>query len=238
MDTFLLGLRGARITDFKMTENRDFLKDHPDIDPVFLKADSILVRINPLMILLGQVYIKEMTINNPRYQLIRDKQGNWNFDDLSEAQDSKLINWLRVKNLSINNAAGRIVDHSALNAPATANVNNVDIRIDDFTIGEIFDLNIKAATPGSNKQNFIMKGRAGPLQLKQKNEQIPVDADLNIIDLPIVSYNRYAFPENSPVFPISGNIDVDLHLKGDAWSGMTLTGSLDLENMVFQELKT
>ncbi len=235
MDTFLLGLRGAEITGFKMTENESFLKEHPYVsDPVFLKAKRIIVRINPLMLFLGQVYIREMTIEEPVFQVVRDKEGSWNFDDLTENQDSKLIKWLRVENLTIKNARYEVLDHGALNSPASSTIRDVDVTVRDFTIGEVFNLDIKAASPGAEKQNFFMRGQAGPMEIDQKNDQIPLDVDLNIVDLPILAYNRYAFPADSPVLPDSGRVNLDFHLTGDAWSGMTMTGRLRLEDLVFR----
>jgi len=234
MDAFLLGLRGARIDRFKMTENEKFLETHPEINPIFVTAESILVRINPLMLLLGQVFINEMQISSPRYQIIHDAAGSFNFDDLSEAQDSKLLKWLRIKNLSVDNGEYLVFDDGALDNPVTYTVSNVDVRVNDFTIGEVFNLDIKAASPGCDVQNIFFHGQAGPMALNQKNEQIPVDADLTMIDLPILPYLGYSFPANSPAKPISGLINIDFHLNGDAWSGMIMTGNLDLTDVVFQ----
>ena len=233
IDTFLLGLRGAEITGFTMTENAAFLKDHPDMDPVFFRAERILVRISPWMLLLGQVYIREMTIEKPVFQVVRDEKNNWNFDDLSEQQDSKLIKWLRVEDLTLKDARYQVRDHAALNGPVSHTINDVDVTISDFTIGKVFNLEIKAATPEAKQQNFFMRGQAGPMEMDQNNEQIPLDADLKIVDLPVTAYNRYAFPAESPVLPESGDLDVDFHLTGDAWSGLTMTGRVGLDNLVF-----
>lgn len=236
MDTFLFGLQGARIDRFKMTENKQFLKTHPSIDPIFINAESVLVRVNPLMLLLGQVFVNEMQVTAPRYQIVRDREGNFNFDDLSEAQDSKLLKWLRVKNLSVDNGEYLVFDDSALDNPVTYTVSNVDIRVSDFTIGEVFNLDIKAASPGSGAQNIFFRGQAGPMELNQKNEQLPVNADLTVVDLPILPYLGYSFPKNSPAKPISGLINIDFHIIGDAWSGMTMTGNLRLTGVVFQSV--
>jgi hypothetical protein len=234
MDTFLFGLQGAWINNFIMTENAEFLKSHHCINPVFMKADSILVRINPLMLLLGQVYINEMQINSPRFQVIHDAEGNFNFDDLSEAQDSKLLKWLRIKGLSAYNGAYLVFDDGALDSPVTYTVNKVDVRISDFTIDKVFNLDIRAASPGSAVQNMFLHGKAGPMELNQKNEQIPVNADLTVVGLPILPYLGYTFPKDSPAKPVSGLIDINFHLNGDAWSGMTMTGDLGLSGVVFQ----
>ncbi len=234
MDTFFFGLQGARIKGLKMTENACFLKTHPGIDPVFLNAENILVRINPLMLFLGQIYINEMRVTAPRYQIIRDREGNFNFDDLSEAQDSKLLNWLRIKDLTVNDGRYRVYDDSALDNPVTYTISDVDARINDFTIGKVFNLDVKAASPGSAEQNIFFKGKAGPMELNQKNEQIPVNADLIVVDLPILPYLGYSFPRHSPAKPISGLINIDFHLKGDAWSGMIMTGCLSLTDVIFR----
>ena len=234
MEPFFFGLQGARIDRFKMTENEEFLKNHPDVDPIFIDAENVLVRINPLMLLLGQVFIEEMRIQAPRYQIIHDKNGNFNFDDLSEAQDSKLLKWLRIKELSVNDGRYLVFDDSALDNPVTYTVSDVDIRVNDFTIGQVFNLDIKAASPGSTVQNIFFSGQAGPMGLNQKNEQIPIDADLSMVNLPILPYLGYSFPADSPAKPISGLINVDFHITGDAWSGMTMTGGLRLSEVVFR----
>ena len=234
MDTFLFGLQGAWINNFIMTENTAYLNSHPCINPVFMKADSILVRINPLMLLLGQVYVNEMQVNSPRFQIIHDAEGNFNFDDLSEAQDSKLLKWLRIKDLSAYNGAYLVFDDGALDNPVTYTVSKVDVRVSDFTIGNVFNLDIKAASPGSAVQNMFLHGKAGPMELNQKNEQIPVNAELTVVDLPILPYLGYTFPKDSPAKPVSGMIDINFHLDGDAWSGMTMAGSLNLDGVVFQ----
>jgi hypothetical protein len=219
-----------------MTENENFVASHPGIDPVFMRAQSILVRINPLMLLLGQVYINEMQINSPRFQIIHDAEGNFNFDDLSEAHDSKLLKWLRVKNLSAYNGQYLVFDDGALDNPVTYTVSKVDIRVNDFTIGKVFNLDVRAASPGSDRQNMFLSGKAGPMELNQKNEQIPVNADLTVVDLPIIPYLGYTFPKNSPAKPVSGLININFHLNGDAWSGMTMAGDLSLTDVVFQSV--
>ncbi|MEW6076966.1 MAG: DUF748 domain-containing protein [Thermodesulfobacteriota bacterium] len=234
MDTFLFGLQGARIDRFLMTENAKFLKAHPGINPVFMTAESILVRISPLMLLVGQVFVDEMTVNSPRYQIIRDKEGNFNFDDLSEAQDSKLLKWLRVKKLTVTDGEYRVHDDSALDGPVEYTVDDVDVLVTDFTIGEVFNLDIKARSPGASAQNMSLAGKAGPMELNQKNEEIPINGDLTVKDLPIIPYLGYSFPKNSPAKPVSGLINIGYHLNGDAWSGMALTGGLQLSEVVLQ----
>jgi hypothetical protein len=234
MDTFLFGLQGARIERFQMTENAKFLKTHPGINPVFMTAESILVRISPVMLLVGQVFVDEMTVNAPRYQIIRDKEGNFNFDDLSEAQDSKLLKWLRVKKLTVNDGEYRVHDDSALDNPVEYTVSDVDVLVNDFTIGQVFNLDVKARSPGAADQNMFLTGKAGPMELNQKNEEIPINGDLTVKDLPILPYLKYSFPKDSPARPISGLINIGYHLNGDAWSGMTLTGGLRLGDVVLQ----
>ncbi len=234
MDTLFFGLRGASIDLFRMTENNNFYRAHPDIHPVFMRTRHILVHINPLPLFLGQVLVTDMNVDDAVFQIVRDEKGEFNFDDLSEAQDSKLIKWLHVKELFMNDAVLRVLDNGAINKPIRYVIDDVDVAVKDFQIGKVFSLDIKAASPDSLKQNIFMYGEAGPMTLKQKNEEIPLDVDLQVVNLPITPYNRYVFPKGAPIIPVSGDMNVDYHMTGNFWSGVTLSGSMGFSNVVLQ----
>ncbi len=125
-----------------------------EIDNVILDTgkDNILtckrlkIRQNPLKLLKGQISLKHIYIDEPILQIIRYKDGSFNFDPLLSEEENKnqeknsskgIPIDLRIKRLILDDAKIAYID---LTDDIKVNINNFHLSVNDFSFFEPFEL--------------------------------------------------------------------------------------------------
>ena len=143
-----------------------------EIDNITLDTDknnlitfkSLKVRQNFLKLLAGQVSLKHIYINEPIIQIIRYKDGTFNFDPLLSPQEtnpksntensetSGVPLDLRIKTLDLNNGTIIYLD---LKDDTKATINNFNLSLHNFSFYEPFTFNL-AFSPYFKQKDFTL----------------------------------------------------------------------------------
>ncbi len=83
-----LELKGLRISNFKTLEQLTKVKNKPVIDKdLFVGLDNLTFKIKLLPLLSGRVELKELMLYGPAVNIVKYKNGRFNFSDLLESKE-------------------------------------------------------------------------------------------------------------------------------------------------------
>ncbi|MBQ6224231.1 MAG: AsmA family protein, partial [Campylobacter sp.] len=139
---FSLSFRGVNITDFALSEKTTFK------DGTFIEAKQAHASIDLKALLHKQIKIESIGLNGLTLNIIKDKEGKFNFDDLLSGEEQTTLND------TPNEQTGQVLQISAkqlYTKEATINfkdeatdtnfsVNNLNIQIDDFDLSKEFSI--------------------------------------------------------------------------------------------------
>lgn len=232
MNVMILPPPGGILKGLRMSENPRYI-GHPLIcEPYSLQAQSASVRFDPIPILFGRVHILTMNIDNPKVQVVRDRQGNFSFIDLMLGSGS-LMNWLKIRKLTYNNGEVHFVDERAPREPANFMMDSVQLEINDFAADQSCSINLSSRMPAASKPNLNIAGKIGPLSKKFDLSNTFVDIDFHLAQSPVEPYLVYV-THNLPLFPKTGMVQMKLQIKGDIEIGFTIQGVIHFNELIMQ----
>ncbi len=137
----------------------------------FVQADNLDIRIQLLPLLSGNVRIDSIELRRPRVELIRTKQGTWNFATIGPAGGNPAANLapssqssereFSLEQLKIVDGQIGVTDVQH-NLPRIG-YEHIDITLLHFAAGKPFTLDLAAHVQGDSKQELRLKGEAGPV---------------------------------------------------------------------------
>src|ERR1044072_138871 len=227
---------GARLTNFTMADDPAYANG----DFVRAKDLQVIVKFWPL--LRKSVQVKQVILHDPVIQIVRNRDGNFNFSTISkkakekkdegekeeraprEEQSALLISLVDISNGNI-----RYLDRKN---GTDMQAKQIDLMIEAFYFAKPFSVKLKAAI-FADKQNFALTSRVGPLGQSPQAKEVPVDGEIDIDPLNMTQL-RAALPVIKSALPrdfdISGVYRVkDLKFKGTL-NNLALDGQLEGTN--------
>lgn len=140
---FSLSFKGLNITDFALSEKTTFK------DGTFISAKQAKAKIDLKALFHKQIKIETIGFEDLTVNIIKDKEGKFNFDDLlskeessaatteTEPQQSQQMFAVRAKQLYTKNATISFLDQKE---GSDFSVGNLDIQIDDFGLDKDFSV--------------------------------------------------------------------------------------------------
>jgi len=136
----------------------------------FVQAENLAVRVRLLPLLRGQVEVDSIDLTRPKVELIRARNGEWNFSTLGQQPASAgqpaptadassrqftlnrvTVTDAQVATTDLRNKAGRAVyDH-------------IDLTVLDLAPGKPFTFDLAAHLQGKGAQELRLKGQGGPV---------------------------------------------------------------------------
>ncbi len=160
MDLSVLPL-SIRIRDFSIGEDPAIASKRP-----FASARELRVSLGLFALLRKQVEVSSLTLQEPQIELIRKKDGAWNFATLgSGSQDAKAPPPSIDRLIIVDGQAGFTDLTDA--KPARDQYDHIDIDLRDYGPGKTFRLDAEAHLPGEGKPSLAWSGSgtAGKLKL-------------------------------------------------------------------------
>ena len=169
-----------RVENVVIGDNQTFGSPAP-----FAQAEELRVRAELMPLLRGEVEINSLELKRPRIELIRNRQGVWNFASLGQqpqtaaapasgkptpAQPSnpqspppqqQAKKPLALKDLKISDGQVAMTDH--LKAQPRTVYDHIDLRLIDFAPDKPFLVEAAAHLPGQGKQEIKLEGKGGPI---------------------------------------------------------------------------
>jgi AsmA protein len=204
-------------------------------DPAFASAQSfataskVYVSAELFSLLGGNPQVKEVILDQPQIELIRNAAGKWNFSSLGGGTSSSggnsrfALDKLEIKD-------GRVALTDALHQQARNVYDHIDLTMNDFSQDKPFSVDLGVHLPGAGKQLAEFKGKVGPLT----SALPPVVGHLSLEQVSLSAVNRFAagaLPANTDSV-LSGGTDVDT-----SGGKIGAKGDLEMENTMIRGSK-
>jgi uncharacterized protein involved in outer membrane biogenesis len=151
----------------------------------FATAEKLTISVRFWPLLRKVVEIKSLELDRPRIELVKDRQGLWNFDTLGQERkpasaQKASSGQLALEHLLITDGQVAITDQQQ-NRPRAV-YDHIDLDVIDFAPDKQFSLKVSALLPGAVKQAILLEGKAGPIQADSL--RTPFDGRLHLDQVP------------------------------------------------------
>jgi len=224
---------------------------HPLLDKQasLLQSQDMVLHCRIFPLLSKKIIIEEITLHQPQINLIRDKQGNYNFiKDTPEAEKKVAVKEradktslettlsLTITHLNIKNGKLTFTDHSKTSSPPfQLMVKNINLRSSDISMISSFPLDLSAEIVSTPSSFLKLKALIDPLRKE-------VESKVELTPLDIKGFAPY-FPE-LPFTPLKGycslNLKITAHRSLELFSqglislkDITLSPTSTLDNQLF-----
>jgi uncharacterized protein involved in outer membrane biogenesis len=219
-----------KIDSFSIGEAAGFPQERP-----FATASTVFVSASLFSLLRGSPEVKDLTLDKPQIELIRNAAGVWNYSSLgksgsssSSSSETKLS--LRLLELT----DGQIGYTDQLNKQPRSVYDHIDLRVSDFAPNKQFGLHLGVHFPGTGKQTLAFTGKAGPLNVATENALPPVNGHLSIEEVSLAAVNQFASGTLPPDTNSTASGEADINSLADV---LGCKGNLKLDNTILNGAK-
>lgn len=196
-----------KLEGFKIGEAANFPQERP-----FATANTVFVSAGLLSILTGNPEVKNLTLDKPQVELIRNVAGVWNYSSLGKNDGGKSGGSNSQLSLNLLNLSdGQLGFTDQLNHQPRNVYDHIDLKLTDFAPGKQFGLNVGVHFPGDGRQMLEFTGKAGPLTTATENALPPVNGHLSIEQVSLAAVNQFSSgalpPDTNSV--VSGEADIN-----------------------------
>src|SRR5262245_56751738 len=230
----LWGGIGLTLSKFTMSDDPSFSASH------FVSAEDLQVNVKLLPLLRKDFQIKRLILHKPVIQVIRNKEGKFNFSSIGKEKKEKPKEPQKAEKekqekappallIAVVDVSGGEVHYVDQKEGTDFRANQIDFKVKDFDLNRPFSAELAAAL-FSEKQNLKLQAQIGPIGSQNDFSDVPLDgkADIEALDfgklkstLPVV---RAALPKD---MDMSGILTAkDLRFKGTL-KKISLKGVLD-----------
>ncbi len=227
-----LGLRlfplSVSVAGFSVSEDPSFNSPRP-----FAMADNVFISVGFFSLIRGNVSVDDLTLSQPKIELIRNAAGIWNYSSLGKTDQPKTSSSSDFSLGQLKIVDGQVGYTDLMVKQSRAVYDHIDVDVRDFSPHKQFDLALAAHLPGQGKQLLNFKGKVGPIP-SGGSSATPINGHLTTEELTLSSLNHV-----SPgLIPINDDavatVSTDVSTEGQR---VLLKGDLKLDNAVLQGKK-
>jgi uncharacterized protein involved in outer membrane biogenesis len=224
---------GIRFENFRLADDPAFSSDS------FVRAKALQANIKLLPLLRKDLQIKKLILNQPAINIIRNRQGVYNFSTIgatdkrkdAEAEDSreKAARESAAFLISLVEIAGGVAHYRDLRDGSDLLIQQLDLRAQDLDFNRPLSINLAAAVFAS-KQNVNLKILIGPISPDSDYRNVALDGKIDIDPLDFDQVKK-AVPKVVTALPedleLGGVFKVtDVQFKGTL-QDLVLNGSIE-----------
>ncbi|HEY1948088.1 MAG TPA: AsmA family protein [Bryobacteraceae bacterium] len=202
----------------------------------FATAGEVFVSAGLFSLIRGKPEVKNLTLDKPQIEVVRNAAGVWNFSTLgtqsSSSTSSSGQSQFSLSKLEISD--GQVGFTDAVAKQPRAVYDHIDAKLTDFAPNQKFGVEIGVHFPGEGKQTFAFKGKVGPLPAGSATSSVPVDGHLSLQQVSLSGVNRFAAGTIPPATDTVASGDADVNSQGDV---ISCKGDLKLENTIVHGAK-
>ncbi len=231
----LWGGLGVRLNNFAMA-------DDPAFSPgEFVRARDLQLNVRLLPLLRRNLEVKRVILHQPVIQVIRDKQGRFNFSTIGAVREKKPREKIEKEErppeeklppallVSLVDISGGEVHYLDRATGADIRARQIDFRVRDLDRDRPFDAQLATAL-FADKQNVKLNARIGPLGHEFDLGKIPLDGTITVDPLDFTQLQT-ALPTIKAALPkdvnLAGIVRIrDLQLRGNL-NDVTVKGNVD-----------
>ena len=192
-----------KMEDFMIGEAQGFPQERP-----FATASTVFVSAGILSLLTGNPEVKDLVLDKPQIELIRNSTGVWNFSSLGKGSSGGSGGKSQFSLDLLNISDGQVGYTDQLGKQPRSVYDHIDLKLTDFAPGKQFGVNLGVHFPGDGRQMLEFNGKAGPVNVSTENALPPVAGHVSIEQVSLAGINKFA----------SGTIpgDTDSVVSGEA----------------------
>ena len=149
----------------------------------FAMIDTLYVQPRLFPLLRGTVEVKSLQLTHPKLEVIRNKNGEWNFAKLLAGRPLSLRE-LRLEN-------GQVAITDLFEKEPRAVYDHIDLVAHDYVPDRAFSVEASIHLPGASDQVISFNGKAGPIR-RESLAQTPVDGKVELQDVALSGLQRFA----------------------------------------------
>jgi len=172
----------------------------------FATVERLYVSVEFWPLLHRQVEIKSLQLERPRIELIRNKEGKWNFASLGEQQPPAApvpsqgqepgqptgtmpsTSQFTLASLVVHDGQLAVTDQQK--GEPRAVYDHIDLNLNDFAPAKLFFIRASVQLPGRGKQLVLVRGKAGPIQ-QSDLAGTPFDGQLRLEQVAVASARQF-----------------------------------------------
>lgn len=195
----------------------------------FVQAKELDVSVKLLPLLQKDVEVDSLSLQRPAVELIKNKEGVWNFASLGEnkpkqvASPSSSSQQFSLSKLTIKDGQVALTDYEA-KSPRSV-YDHIDLTLADFAPNQPFSLDVSAHLPGAGSQEMRLQGKGGPVAAEPA--ATPFQGNLTLKQVEIAGLQKFL---NSPALVGTDGM-VSGETKISSTSGrMAAAGQMSVQN--------
>src|SRR5262245_15315751 len=188
----------------------------------FLRAENLAIQVSLSSLIRGAVKVQSIELRRPSVELVKNKEGVWNFSTLSPASGSApsssaggapsssggAAREFALEKLTITDGQVGITDLQQ--GKSRSVYDHIDLTLADYTAGQPFSFDLAAHIQGEGKQEVRLKGQGGPLSQSNPGET-PFHATLSLNQVGLEGLKKFLDTEvltkSSGFFSGEGQLD-------------------------------
>src|SRR5262249_16834649 len=174
----LWGGVGLTLSKFSMSDDPSFSATN------FVSAEDLQINVKLLPLLRKDFQIKRLILHKPVIQVIRDKEGKFNFSSLGKEKKEKPKEPEKAERekqqkapqallIAVVDVSGGEVHYVDQKEGTDFRANQIDFRVKDFDLNRPFSAELAAAL-FSEKQNFKLQAQIGPIGSRAGFRAVPL----------------------------------------------------------------
>jgi AsmA protein len=169
-----------RVQNAVIAESPEFPTGQP-----FARTDALYVQPKLWPLLRRDIQIDSLSLNRPSVELVRNKNGTWNFSTLATHKgDGQPVS---IDGVKIDDGQVAVTDMKR-NTPRTV-YDHIDLLLRDFAPNKSFSIEGRAQVSGAGEQTIVFNGKAGPLQ-HDGMAGTPFDGNLQMNEVSLQALQR------------------------------------------------
>jgi uncharacterized protein involved in outer membrane biogenesis len=229
-----LGHLGLRLLPFSIRVDGLTIGEAPQFgsNRPFATAKQVYVSARLISLLRGNPEVKELNLDHPQIELIRNPAGVWNFSTIGGvekaggAEKGGNSTELTLDKLKITDGQVAVTDQ-VVRQPRSV-YDHIDLQLSGFGPGKQFGIDLAIHFPGPGKELFAFNGKGGPL-VAGNTAALPISGYFSLRQITLSGVNRFspgALPQGTDgVASGDGNISSSGEL-------VACKGNLKIENTV------
>lgn len=186
-----LGRLGVRLLPLSIRVDGLTIGESPEFasGQSFATAKDVYVSVGFISLLTGNPDVKELDLDRPQIELIRNPAGVWNFSTIGGAKTSGKSGELTLDQLKI--ADGQVAITDQVTKEPRSIYDHIDLKLSGFGPRREFGIDLALHFPGPGKELLAFNGKAGPLE-PGNTAALPLSGRFSLQEVSLAGVNRFA----------------------------------------------
>jgi uncharacterized protein involved in outer membrane biogenesis len=232
-----LGKMDLRVFPLAIRVENAVIGEDPQFDAgrPFASAAELFVSAELFPLLRGDVQIKSLELRRPQIELVKNKQGVWNFSTIGEAKRPAPASTPpepakdAAANLTLDELVitdGTVAVTNFQTGQARAMYDHIDLEVNDYAPHKAFDLAARVHMPGEGAQMISFDGTVGPFD-SQKVFATPVKGKAKFEQVSLAGFQK--FLNSEALSGTDGVITGETEVQNDQSGDLASSGNVRIE---------